>query len=172
MNGIRIRIFMSAPLTRSQKSYLAQLSERAYRRALAMARGSGEEESFLGEFRDGESYRHEMVARAVGKLGLRCCSQDDYAAVKGHFLEALGEHGAAFNAALRGASNARRVVEWKIFHECVTSGLHPSYADKICRAQNHGKTITEIDDVRRLWAVFYTVRNRGRSHKRTAAQAA
>ena len=92
---------MSAPLTHDQKRYLSQLASRAYKRQTAIARGRGE--SLAGGKYDGlaqtaaeQQYRHDQVALATGKLGLRCCSQDDYKEVEGHFLDLLGNHAAAF----------------------------------------------------------------------------
>lgn len=65
-----------------------------------------------------EAFRHAHVAIATGKLGLRCCSQDDYKRVEAHFLDLLGETGKALNAHLRAETNSRRQVAWKIRKRC------------------------------------------------------
>jgi len=154
---------MSSPLTNIQKRTLANLARRACGLLAAQARGRGSEPDWQSE----EEFRHREVAKATGKAGLRCCTQSDYSAVKGHFLELLGQHGAAFNANVRAATEERRTVEYKINSACQEFGLHISYADKICRAQNHGKGLFEIENsdegVKRLWNLYFTIRNRGRS---------
>lgn len=158
---------MSAALSNGQKAYLAQLSDRAFNRLGAMARGRGET-FYEGphEATQRELFRHAEVAKACGKRGLRCCSQEDYKAVEAHFLELLGEHGRAFNAQVRAATEQRRLIEYKITEACREFGFNITYADAICRSQNHGKGIEEIDGsseagLKCLWRVFYTVRSRG-----------
>ena len=164
---------MSAPLTKGQKSYLSQLAQRAFLRQCALARGRGE------VFADGqyeglavsvaqEKFRHAQVAQASGKLGLRCCSQDDYKLVEGHFLELLGQPGAALKAQVRAATETRRVIEHKIVQACAEFGFAMSYAHKICTSQNHGQGLDEVGE-KQLWNVFYTIRNRGNARKQKAA---
>lgn len=169
---------MSAPLNNDQKRYLAQLARRAWNLACARARGAGEVLPEDGErfadplLNDHDAWRHHQVAAACGKLGLRCCSQDDYGAVKAHFLNLLGQPDRALNADVHGGkeANDRRIVEWKILQECKRLGLQVSYAEAICRAQNRGKGITEIDHgplgTKRLWAVLFTIRNRAAKKKK------
>jgi len=159
---------MSAPLTRSQKAYLAQLSERAFNRSAAIARGRGE--SPATDTRTRDTWRHQQVAQACGKLGLRCCSQDDYKLVEGHFLEALGDHAQAFEAFTRAATNDRRVAEYKLREACKEAGLSLNYANAICRNQNRGANLDQVD-ARVLWRLVYTIRNRrhSRHHQQEAA---
>lgn len=154
---------MSAPLTNVQKRTLAQLARRAGGLLAAQARGRGAEPDWKTE----EEFRHREVIKATGKAGLRCCTQSDYSAVKGHFLELLGHHAAAFNAQVRSATEERRQIEWKITQACKEFGFHLSYADKICRAQNKGAGLDTVDD-KKLWNIFFTLRNRGRSKTRNA----
>jgi hypothetical protein len=150
---------MSAPLTNVQKRTLAQLARRASGLLAAKARGRGEEWILTDE-----EFRHQEVIKAVSKAGLRCCTQNDYSAVKAHFLELLGQHGAAFNAQVRAATEERRTIEYKIVQSCKEFGFHLSYADKICRAQNHGAGLDEVDG-KKLWNIFFTIRNRGRKRE-------
>lgn len=158
---------MSAPLANGQKAYLAQLATRAFNRAAALARGRGEVAAppANGEIipisRQIETWRHEQVALATGKAGLRCCSQDDYKRIEAHFLELLGDHGKAFKAHVRAETEERRVIEWKIVAACQEFGFNLSYADKICRAQNRGAGLDDVDE-KKLWNIFFTIRNRGR----------
>ncbi|GEM_PF-2502272 len=161
---------MSAPLTKGQKRYLSQLSARACNRQAALARGRGEvfaEGKYAGLAVSAAEaqYRHDEVARACGKAGLRCCSQDDYKLVEGHFLELLGHSGAALNAQVRALTETRRVIEYKITEACREFGFALSYANKICCSQNHGNGLDAVDE-KHLWQVFYTVRNRGLARRR------
>jgi hypothetical protein len=160
---------MSAPLSNKQKSYLSQLSDRAFNRAAAVARGRGESPADDKDARD--QYRHEEVTKACGKLGLRCCSQDDYKRVEAHFLNLLGEVGKAFNAHVDAETEPRRVVEAKIVGACEEFGFHLSYAEAICRSQNHGQGLCDVP-VNRLWNIFYTVRNRGLGRRKKERMAA
>ena len=161
---------MSAPLSKSQKRYLSQLSAKAFARQVTLARGQGQ--VFAGGKYDGLAqtaaegkYRHDQVVLACGKLGLRCCSQDDYKLVEGHFLELLGHHAAAFNAQLRAATETRRVIEHKIVEACAEFGFHLSYANKICVVQNRGLGLDAVEE-NRLWQIFYTIRTRGLAKRR------
>jgi hypothetical protein len=147
---------MSAPLDNNQKRILSQLARRAFNRELALARGRGEKLAELNE----SAFRHEHVAKACGKLGLRCCSQDDYGAVKAHFLDLLGEHGQAFKAVHHGTGNARRIAEYKLMQACEQGGLQLSYAAKIC--VNQFKCSLEDATEKQLWCLTFTIKNRGR----------
>jgi len=154
---------MSAPLSKDQKRYLSQLATRAFARDCALARGR--QESPDSSTKASDDYRRAQVALATGKLGLRCCSQDDYKLVEGHFLELLGHHGAAFNAQVKAATESRRVIEHKIVKACEEFGFSLSYANKICTAQNHGAGLDVVDE-KKLWQIFYTIRNRGAARRR------
>ena len=147
---------MAAPLTNDQKRILSPLARRAFNRELALARGRGEKLADLNE----QKLRHEHVARACGKLGLRCCTQDDYGAVKAHFLDLLGEHAQAFRAVHHGEGNARRVAEYKLVQACEGAGLTLAYAAKICA--NQFKCALEDATEKQLWCLMFTVQNRGR----------
>jgi uncharacterized protein YifE (UPF0438 family) len=147
---------MSAPLTHDQKRILSQLARRAFNRELALARGRGEKLAELSE----ESFRHQQVARATGKAGLRCCTQDDYGAVKACFLDLLGQSGQAFQAVHHGQGNARRVAEYKLVQACETARLPLSYAAKVCASQF--RCTLEDASEKQLWCLTFTINNRGR----------
>lgn len=151
---------MSAPLTKSQKRYLAQLARQALNQVRALARARGEAFEV-----DEETWRHEEVIRAVGKHGLRCCSQDDYADLKGHFLDRLGAYGAAFDARLRAATQKRRQAEAVLVRELQKAGLHLNYANSICQRQ-YRCTLFDATE-RQIWNLVYTIRNRA-AQKRAA----
>jgi hypothetical protein len=149
---------MSAPLTIPQKSYLSQLARRSFARDCALARGRGETPDTSSLAAD--KFRHEHVTAASGKNGLRCCSQDDYGAVKAHFLDLLGETGHAMNALVHQQGNARRVAEYKLVQACQDTGLSITYAAKICATQFK----CSLDDAtaKQLWCLMFTIQNRGR----------
>lgn len=152
---------MSAPLTKDQKRYLSQLARRALNIVRALARGRGETFDVKEE-----DWRHEEVIAACGKHGLRCCSQDDYAAVKAHFLDKLGQHGDAFNAQVRAATEKRRQAEAVLVRECEKAGFKLAYADAICRTQNKCGLFDATE--KQLWHLIYTVRNRAAAKRRQA----
>lgn len=150
---------MGAPLTNGQKAYLAQLASRARNFRAAVARGQGTPIDGRSE----EAFRHEEVAAACGKLGLRCASQDDYAAIKGHFLELLGQHQRAFEAEVRSATESRRQAEAVLVRECEAFGLHLAYAEAICQRQFRCGLWDASE--KQIWCLVYTVRNRGRKKR-------
>lgn len=188
---------MSAKLTNDQKRYLSQLSDRAFRLLGAKARGRGEvwpPSELVGrdsaepsqdparsndqgstESRPTESeilkrFRHAEVAKACGKLGLRCCSQDDYGTVKAHFLSLLGEDGRALKAHVEGANNPDRIAEWKLSQEidaAAAVGITRRYAEEICKRQ-FGCTILEAT-TKQKWNLMFTIRNRAAAKRKGQA---
>jgi hypothetical protein len=154
---------MSAALNKGQKAYLAQLFERAFNQAAAVARGRGEEPAVDTKART--TWRHQEVAKACGKLGLRCCSQADYKRVEAHVLDLLGEAGKAFNAHVRAETNERRIAEWKLVQTCKEFGFHLAYAEAICRRQHNGLGLDDVDE-KALWNLMFTVRNRGLARRK------
>lgn len=145
---------MPAPLTNTQKRILSQDAERAYRFEAAKARGRGEEWDMSAKAI--AQWRHDQVVIAVAKVGLRCCSQEDYSAVKAHFLHLLGEDGRAMRALVRSQSEERRQAEWKITEACKALGRHIHYADSICRRMFHGTALLDAS-VEQLWKLLYSL---------------
>lgn len=158
---------MSA-LSTKQKAYLAKLARKAFGRAQAEACAEGAilpggiyQNGFLNDF---DEWRHEQVSRACCKQGLRCCDQDDYGAVKAHFLRMLGQTSQAERAAVRGAGNGRRVAEYKLVQQLKDGGFQQSYAEAICQNMfGHGVAAASEKEV---WKVFYTVRNRALARRK------
>lgn len=140
---------MSAPLSRTQKAYLAQLANEARRKV-----APGEK---------AEGWRHEQVVKACGKAGLRCCSQDDYGLIKGHLLELMGKHGAAFKAQFNQATNDRRVAEAVLVRECQVAGLSLKYAESICQRKNKCGLFDASE--KQIWHLVYTVRSRAQAKR-------
>jgi len=148
---------MSAPLSHHQKRYLSQLARRAW-------------EAAEREVGTPEEFRHAEVARACGKAGLRCCSQDDYKHVEAHLLDLCGEPGKALAAHVAAVTQPRREAEAVLARACREAGLQLGYAAAICQRQFHC-TLGDANE-RQLWNLVYTVRNRGRAkqkHERTGA---
>ena len=69
---------MAAPLTKRQKYYLVTLARQAFERECSRKNAEGRMPGAE------EKFRHEAVAKACGKRGLRCCSQDDYEIGRAH----------------------------------------------------------------------------------------
>jgi hypothetical protein len=159
---------MPAALSRKQKAYLAQLARQAFEHLRVQARARGEvfpaDHAMHGEPTDpalwcAETFRHDEVAKACHKKGLRCCSQDDYGAVKGHFLALLGREGQAMKAMVRGADNPKRTAEIKLIEALQRGGFNNGYAEAICRRQF--KCSVADATAAQIWKLVYTIRNRG-----------
>lgn len=153
-------------LSHKQKAHLSQLASRAYHRAAAMARGRGEP-AWDMSYKAVNEYRHAEVIKAVGKNGLRCCSQLDYKAVEGHFLNLLGQVKPAFRAHMRSATEPHRQAEAILtiaIRQAADVGITAAYAEAICKTQNKCH-ILECDE-KQLWNLIYTIRNRAAARRR------
>lgn len=175
---------MSA-LTKPQKSHLVQLAQRAFKLTGAKARGAGFKTDVLdapdkqteliamaviGSALAFNVWRHEHVALACGKAGLRCCTQLDYKLVEAHFLELLGETGKAMNALVQAQSEPKRQAEARLIHACKTNGFKLSYAETLCQSIHKvslGDAPTAV-----IWKVIYTINNRGAAKRRNQKEAA
>jgi hypothetical protein len=177
---------MSA-LSKTQKAILAQLARRAFNLAGARARGSAvgrvpspggapDLQSALvaltitGTSAAFEQWRHEHVALACGKAGLRCCDQQDYKRVEAHFLELLGESGKAMNSLVRAETEPKRQAETVLAREMRQFGFSAPYVATICRTQF--KCDVEDATTGQLWKLVYTIRNRGNAKRRQHQEAA
>lgn len=116
------------------------------------------------------TWRHEQVKLAVGKNGLRLCSQLDYQGLRRHFLHLLGEDGQALKADLRHQSEPTRQARAVLAKALQRWGFHSSYAEAICRNQYK----VELDDAtpKQIWQIVYTVNKRGAKRKREALSSA
>lgn len=166
-------------LTNDQKRILAQLARRAFNKLRAMAIGRGEtfpmEHDAAGEPIDPllwneKDFRHHHVAVACHKDGLKCCSQEDYAAVKGRFLHLLGEDGKAVKVLVHGETNAKRIAEYKLLKELRRAGLSNGYAESICRNMFHC-TVADATD-KQIWKLIFTIRNRASAKRKVAREGA
>jgi hypothetical protein len=160
---------MSA-LSNNQKAILAQLARRAFNLIGSRLRGadrypqSGTLQGDLdilalrGTPKSFEEWRHAQVRMAVGKEGLRCCSQMDYKRVEAHFQHLLGNDGAALNAHMRAESEPRRQAEAVLIEACKRKGLHLNYAAALCQRIHHVNLFEAPANV--LWKLVYTINNR------------
>jgi len=150
-------------LTNRQKYVLSDLSRQAWR--LALERAGGREDDFCTE----EDFRHQEVARAVAKHGLKCCDQNDYKAIEAHFLALLGRTEAAQRAQARAGTEPKRQAEAVLAENLQKFGLPMAYAESICRRQN--KCSLAEAAANQIWRLVYTIRNRGSARSKRAASA-
>lgn len=156
---------MSAPLTNNQKRELSQLARRSFLRFSARE-AAGEEldprPSGLGE----AGWRRWHVAEACDKAGLRCCSQDDYAAVKAHLLDLLGDTAGALDWHVRAQTEpirqARAVLDREL--EAAADVISRGYIAAICRSKY--KCAIEDCSVRQTWSLVYDVRRSAAAKRR------
>jgi LmbE family N-acetylglucosaminyl deacetylase len=139
---------MSA-LTTGQKQHLAILAREAYAAAPQSARDA----------MDLNDYRRREVAKACGKMGLRCATQLDYKNIEAHLLHLLGRDAQALKSYVKAQTEPRRQAMVILQRECNKAGLHISYAQKIARNKNHGLGLDDLNETA-LWKIIYTVRNR------------
>lgn len=154
---------MSA-LTRKQKTHLAILAKEAYDKAFDAALERG-----VAMSRDAEEWRHGEVAKACGKAGLRCCGQDDYKLVEGHFLNLLGRPGAALNAFVRAQSEPKRQAEAVLLQKLAKWGFARAYVEKICR--DRFKCSVSEASAKQIWFLCYDVDRNGRARAGKAVAA-
>lgn len=153
---------MPSSLTNKQKGALAKLARRAFALVCAQARGRGEEpETNTKAF---DRWRHEQVLEATGKNGLRCCDQDDFLKVRGHFHTLLGEDGKAFNDYMREGTDERRRAEVLLLQNLEKFGFKNDYAEAICMRMFKCHVLEASKD--QLMNLVYTVRKRGYARRR------
>lgn len=142
---------------------MSALTNEQKRRLAGMFRAAWEKDPEADGI-DADHYRREQVAAAVGKDGLRCCTQLDYARLMAHALHLVGEDGAALEWHLRAETEPKRQAEAVLQRELGRAGLKLEYASAICRRQYR----CEIADAspKQIWGLVYTVRNRGAAKSR------
>jgi hypothetical protein len=145
-------------LSHKQKAQLCTLSRQAFTALYSRA-----------PLDEGEAkhFRHEQVEHAIGRAGLRDCVQNDYLPLKAHFLDIIGESGAAMNAHLAHANEDRKLAHFKLERICEEKGVALGYAATICRAKF--KCALEEASKNQLWKLFFTVKSR-RSKKRASEE--
>ena len=156
---------MSSPLSNLQKKSLSMLALRAFNLERARALGRGE---LWPHAQD--TWRHDQVAACTGKMGLRCCSQDDYSTVAAHFEQLLGNTGTALRHHMDAATNTRRQIEHKIIQQAEAMGRSLNYADAICRRMTRGASLLEATE-KQLWNVFFALRYEQQRRAKSEASA-
>lgn len=118
-------------LSKLQKRQVVLLARRAWRQHCAYLRADTGPGAPLPEF---DTWRHDHVHRACGKLGLRLCIQSDYPAVMAHFLHLLGEDGAALEWMMRANQDPRQQA-WIALEYFIRKWRLPcDYVSNTCRA--------------------------------------
>jgi hypothetical protein len=107
---------------------------------------------------EGDRFRHEHVVIATGKAGLRDCVQDDYLPVKAHFLDLIGESGAAMNAHLAHGVESRKLALHHLEKMCEQRGVNLAYAASICRSMF--KCALDDASVKQLWKITFRLKTR------------
>jgi hypothetical protein len=144
-------------LTNGQKAYLARLARRAF----------AAHPPAVGGPRDGiglDEWRREEVAKACGKLGLRCCGQDDYKLVEGYFLNLLGHPERALRSYVRAATQPVRQAKNVLFWTLKRYGYEQNYAEKICRVK-YKCTVSEAS-ANQVWTLVYDVQRNGQRRQK------
>jgi hypothetical protein len=169
-------------LSAKQKRYLAELAERAFVATGGLKRWQEAEFWSALYLRAGlaaegapacvsaakKRWRHLQVAIACGKLGLRCCVQDDFNRVEARLLDLVGEPGRALNAHVRAETEPARVAEWKLVEACKRFGYPLTYAEAICRRRFGGAGLFEIGP-KQIWQLVFTINNNGRKARKLEA---
>ena len=157
---------MGANLKPWQRSELAILAKRAYRIALDQESRGAELDPRPSQLSE-EGWRHYQVADASGKIGLRCCSQDDYAAVKAHFLDLLGESGEAFRWQVRASTEPHRQA-WGVLErelaEAADVGIDREYLRVICRSKFKCELANAA--TKQLWSLIFDTRRSAAAKRR------
>lgn len=131
------------PLSREQRQGLAILSKRAWDR---WGRGV----AF-------DAWRHEQCIKAVGRR-ITEAGQADFLPLRAHFLNLVGQSGAAMNTLLAAESEPRRIAMYKLTQECQRRGLRLAYAEAICRTQN--RCALAEANAKQIWRLVFTIKNR------------
>lgn len=148
---------MPSPLSTAQKRTLILDHLRpAFAAAgqAAMARGEIWDDTPAGF----ETWRHQVIVKATGKAGLRCCSQSDFTPLVAACWDLRGRPDIALKLSMQAEATERGRVEFLIVRELDKVGWNINYAAHICRAAHHCSLFSAT--VRQLWATFYTVRTR------------
>ena len=155
-------------LTGPQKQKLALLARNAFNKLRSITRGR--DDTFDDSAAAFAEWRHEQVAIACGKSGLRGCDQKDFKAVEARFLFLLGRDVAAFHSNLRHQSEPARQLRVVIAQACERWGFNMNYATWICRTIHKVRLEDASEDV--LKKVLFTVNSRGRAKHKKEQEAA
>lgn len=179
---------MSArPLTKLQKSLIAQAARRAWdaltldlRRQAIHQASEATNDPLCSDNQAFTHWRHAQQCAATGCDSLRAMTQRDYLPCLLHFQLIQGNHGQptldtvmppeATRTLARNATEEHRRARWKLGQALREAGLEQAYAEKICRTQY--KCPLADASTKQLWRLFFTIRNRRKSTHRTQPTAA
>ena len=111
-----------------------------------------------------DAWRHEETHRLIGITSLTQANQTHYADLLTHFQALAGETSRAFNTAMRGSDNPRRVARWKLNEALREGELRQAYAAAICWRQ-YRCALAEATEAQ-LWRLVYTIKNRVNARKK------
>jgi hypothetical protein len=142
------------PLSAKQKQVLSMLARRAYTRL----KGRGAE----GGMRE-DVWRHEQAKLATASPGtegrrISEARNSDFKRIESHFLNLLGQAGAAMASEMQHGTNDVQMAMTKLQEQCALKGLQMSYPAAICR--NQYKCALSDATAKQLWQLVFTVRNR------------
>lgn len=155
-------------LSKKQKVALGMLSRRAWEHLAEHGALDKAEEKL-------NPWRHAEVSKATngqaGRLGEATDRQ--FRQIRGHFLHLLGEDDGAFLDAMRdqpGRSDWE--LAWYKLKEACRKWEYawPGYPESVCR--NQYRCGIEDATTKQMWALFYTVTNRGRTRAKEAKRKA
>ena len=115
------------------------------------------------------AWRREQQALAVGISSLCSCTQTHYGALKAHFQALAGKLDRALDTHLHHQANAKRQAYYLVLDACRRGGLHPGYANAICKRQYRCE-LSEASEPQ-LKRILYTVRNRANAKTNKAVKA-
>lgn len=144
-------------LNNAQKASLARLAREAFAKRPQAVGGADDGISL-------DDWRRREVGKACGKMGLRCCGQEDFNLVKGHFLNLLGQPGAALRSCVRAADEPLRKAHHVLLWTMQRYGYERSYAEKICR-DKYKCTVGEAS-ANQVWTLVYDVQRNGQHRQK------
>ncbi len=140
---------LTGPLSNEQKASVCILARDAY--AL--------------QFVDQEysEWRRDQQLAAVGKASLLDCTQDDFLRLRSWFQRLAGEEGDSIRTGTHHTTEPLRVAMHKLCEQVRERGLSIAYAESICQRQY--KCPLEKANVKQVWCLVYTIRNRRKPTK-------
>lgn len=152
--------------TTAERGMSARLSNAEKRELSIQARAAWHKLSSAGAIdEDEDAFRHRIAIQACGRRVSEAL-RSDYHAISAAFLAMGGDTRRALRVAERAETEPRRIALHKLNRALAEMQLNASYAEAICMRQ-FKRPIAEAS-AKQIWALFYTVTNRGRAKQRKA----
>lgn len=158
----------SALLSAKEKQALGMISRTCYDKLVDMGVLDEDEISLT-------DWRHQEVSRATKGKASRLGDAESwqFRQIRGHFRNLMGDGGGAFQDSTRDQGGR---ADWELAYHKLEGAckqwevVWPGYPLAICRNQYR----CELRDAtaKQLWALFYTITNRGRAKRKEAARKA